>query len=360
MKSFKTTAEIEASLREAGVGDADAARLAQRSKPYIQLTTSSAGSAGVALGATRIGGVPDLPVTIAWPWRVAYPDHEQRLVDVRAWAATLNADELSRMQSEMLDEMRKLMPAEQFEAFAADQVGFKGFDLDHLVAKALRTAEPAPLSFIAQIDLAAVWSAGPVDPDLPRLGRLLFFYDVEQQPAGYMPTDIHGVCLIHDLTPTAALRRTSQPIALAQEASFHEQQCSLHAGVSPPAHGSAEWRACMTDEEDDSAANWWSSMTGDEHDHRVGGYPIQIRTDMQTECALVSNGLDLGDASAWTSKTSEAFKADAENWLLLLQIASDKSANMMWGDVGNLYVWIRRDALRARRFAEARVILQSF
>jgi len=32
----------------------------------------------------------------------------------------------------------------------------------------------------------------------------------------------------------------------------------------------------------------------------------------------------------------------------------------MWGDVGNLYVWIHRDALRVRRFEEARVIMQCY
>jgi uncharacterized protein YwqG len=81
---------------------------------------------------------------------------------------------------------------------------------------------------------------------------------------------------------------------------------------------------------------------------------------MQTECALVSNGLDLGDGTAWNSEAAQRFKADAVNWVLLMQIASDKDAGMMWGDVGNLYVWIRRGALRARRFEEARVIFQCY
>ena len=81
---------------------------------------------------------------------------------------------------------------------------------------------------------------------------------------------------------------------------------------------------------------------------------------MQTECALVSKGLDLGDGTKWNSKAAKRLKSDAPNWLLLKQITSDKHAGMMWGDVGNLYVWIHRDALRARRFEEARVILQGY
>ena len=76
-----------------------------------------------------------------------------------------------------------------------------------------------------------------------------------------------------------------------------------------------------------------------------------------TECALVRQGLG---PNAWNSKAAKRLKSDAANWLLLLQIASDDRAGMMWGDVGNLYVWIHRDALRARRFEEARVVMQCY
>jgi uncharacterized protein YwqG len=128
----------------------------------------------------------------------------------------------------------------------------------------------------------------------------------------------------------------------------------------PPHFGSPDWNACeIKARAEKTVENWWYKVTRDGHDHRFGGHPLQIQGgDMQTECALVSKGLDLGDGTKWNSKAAKRLKSDAPNWLLLMQITSDKHAGMMWGDVGNLYVWIHRDALRARRFEEARVILQ--
>ena len=74
---FKTVVEIESSLRAARVRAADAMVLAARTKPYIWLETTPIGDeTEIAFGATKIGGTPDLPVTMPWPWRPPYPDHE--------------------------------------------------------------------------------------------------------------------------------------------------------------------------------------------------------------------------------------------------------------------------------------------
>ena len=125
----------------------------------------------------------------------------------------------------------------------------------------------------------------------------------------------------------------------------------------PPYFGSPEWNACeIKAKAEKTVQAWWYEVTRDGHDHRFGGHPLQIQGNMQTECALLTNGFDL---SAW-NEAAERLKSDAVNWLMLLQIASDDRAGMMWGDVGNLYVWIHRDALRARRFEEARVVMQCY
>ena len=335
---FKTAAEIDGSLRAAGVRAAVATVLAARAKPYIWLETSPVDNeAEIALGATKIGGAPDLPATMPWPWRPPYPDHEERVEEAQA---------------------------------AVDLFG-----LDFLVEEERRTGEPAPLGFIAQVDLAKVWRTGPVDPDIPHEGRLLFFYDTRLRPGGYKPGDITGARLIYDLTPIDSLKRAIPPAELvapkqkvpaahvaASRGQFRAQRCVLHAGMWPPHFGSPDWNACeIKARAEKTVENWWYKVTRDGHDHRFGGHPLQIQGgDMQTECALVSKGLDLGDGTNRNSKAAKRLKSDAPNWLLLMQITSDKHAGMMWGDVGNLYVWIRRDALRARRFEEARVILQCY
>ena len=42
----------------------------------------------------------------------------------------------------------------------------------------------------------------------------------------------------------------------------------------------------------------------------------------------------------------------------LLQLGTDEKLGMNWGDNGQLYLWIRRDDLRARRFDKAWLVLQ--
>jgi uncharacterized protein YwqG len=150
-------------------------------------------------------------------------------------------------------------------------------------------------------------------------------------------------------------------VAPKQKANFRVQRCVLHAGMWPPHFGSPDWNSCeIKAKAEKTVQNRWFKVTRNGHDHRFGGYPLQIQRDLRTECALVSKGLDLGDGTEWNWETAKRLKSDAPNWLMLMQITSDKRAGMMWGDVGNLYVWVHRDALRARRFGEARVILQCY
>ncbi len=47
-------------------------------------------------------------------------------------------------------------------------------------------------------------------------------------------------------------------------------------------------------------------------------------------------------------------------WNLLLQVDSNKDCNMMWGDVGRLYLWITDEDLAARNFESVWVVMQCY
>ena len=79
---------------------------------------------------------------------------------------------------------------------------------------------------------------------------------------------------------------------------------------------------------------------------------------MQLECQLVSHGLYCGDPAAYRDPRAETLRPGATEWRLLLQVDSDDNAGMMWGDVGRLYYWLRRDALDRGDWEEAWMILQ--
>ncbi len=81
---------------------------------------------------------------------------------------------------------------------------------------------------------------------------------------------------------------------------------------------------------------------------------------MELECQLVTNGLYLGDLSGYGDPRRKELEPGADDWTLLFQIDSDDNAQMMWGDGGMLYVWIRRQDLAARNFEKNWTILQCF
>jgi uncharacterized protein YwqG len=93
--------------------------------------------------------------------------------------------------------------------------------------------------------------------------------------------------------------------------------------------------------------------------HHLGGYPDPIQSeDMDLDCQLVSNGLYCGDESGYKDKRAAMLEAGRSDWTLLLQIDSDDGTEMMWGDGGTLYFWIRKDDLAARNFDDVWMILQ--
>lgn len=81
---------------------------------------------------------------------------------------------------------------------------------------------------------------------------------------------------------------------------------------------------------------------------------------MSLECALVSAGLSCGDGEAYADPRLPAFRKNARDWQLLLQVPSAEKAGMMWGDMGCLYYWIPEAALLTRNFGAAWMISQCF
>lgn len=362
---FASPAEIETSLRIAGARPADAAAIAARAKPCVWIDTQSGSETDMPLGSTRIGGAPDLPAAMAWPWRSAYPDFKERIAELQAGLNVYNSTDFAAIQAEMLEESRRLMTPEEFEALAAASadIEFGPLDLTDVAGDPELLAIEAPLTFIAQFDLAEIWRAGPVDSDFPREGRLYFFYDTGHSPGGFAPGDREGARLIYDTSPVASLQRKSppEPLASMKNGAFRAQRCTLHAGWFPPFHSAPELNACRLSETSDEALKiWWNEIASDEDDFRFGGHPTQIQGDMPIQCVLLARGIGVGGNAELDKAILKKAEIEAADWLLVAQIASSSGAGMMWGDMGKLYVWMHREALRSRRFDEARVILQCY
>jgi hypothetical protein len=79
---------------------------------------------------------------------------------------------------------------------------------------------------------------------------------------------------------------------------------------------------------------------------RLGGEP-----DLPVETAYC------GDSSYVDLPEAHLLMPGAADWQLLLQIDTEDQIHMMWGDVGRLCYWIRRDDLRHRRWHTAWLVL---
>ncbi len=229
-----------------------------------------------------------------------------------------------------------------------------------------------PLSFMAQVNLA---DAAPFDlaHELPPTGMLLFFYDMESAHWGFDPRH-KGCAFVYYVEDTVSLTRGSFPEALAEEYRYAERAVSLASALIPPdcANISDETDArirAIVGGDWDKATDMYCDLRdelrgysehGDNGSYLLGWPDIQ-QDVMEEECEMVARGME----EPSLSKLDEATRADvlraSRDWVLLFQLASimdEEKGDLMFGDLGNLYFWIRKQDLAARDFSKAWLILQ--
>ena len=91
------------------------------------------------------------------------------------------------------------------------------------------------------------------------------------------------------------------------------------------------------------------------------GYADEIQGEMEPECELYSRDIE-GDVQEELSEEEEAefVRNAADRWVLLFQMGTveDGETELMYGDCGLIYFWIRKEDLAARNFHRVRLILQ--
>ncbi|MGL5858507.1 MAG: YwqG family protein [Angustibacter sp.] len=215
-----------------------------------------------------------------------------------------------------------------------------------------------PLSFIAQVDLAAVAACLP-DGALPSTGLLSFFYDAETQPGGLELDDRAGWAVLFT-ADTGSLRRRPAPGGVM---AFSPVALTPRPELTVPFGRTMEARGLNFDDHawgryfdlHDAFADDFQPHEAGQARHRMLGHPDAIQGDMRRQIeATFRGGVDL-DAGE-TPELDEA----AKRWQLLLQVDSDDGAEMMWGDTGRLFFWIPADALATSDFEAVFVQLQCF
>jgi uncharacterized protein YwqG len=209
------------------------------------------------------------------------------------------------------------------------------------------------LDFLLVVDLAEVADL-QTNLDLPKSGRLLFFYDAKEQPWGHRPEHAGGARVVF-LPGGVAVEEPSE----GGSGSFPRVAATFgQIGTVPD-----PWSTWVDDLEPSADRRDAMSDLLDRFAYdgpQLGGHarPIQGGT-MDIECEWVASGRSL--EGGWPDEAREiAFRRRAQAWRLLAQIDSDETRGMQWGDVGCLYFWIREDDLARRDFSGVRVILQCY
>lgn len=217
-----------------------------------------------------------------------------------------------------------------------------------------------PLAFLMQLKLSEINPGGAL-PYLPTSGLLYFFYDQEQSTWGFDPADRGSWQVLYypeTDAETQSLHTTRYPAGLTiryKEKMLVPQSITTY----PPGEDEKIESLNLTNTQDDIFADYRTSFFDNAPLHQLGGYPHPIQSAaMDVDCELASNGIYIGDSTGYNTPRAKELRNNKDQWLLLLQIDTDDDAQMMWGDCGTLYFWIKREDLARLDFTNVWMILQ--
>lgn len=271
----------------------------------IKLYQKAENEIDIAIGQTKIGGRPDLPKTISW----------------------------------ISETIQKEKTKTFFPFFGSKK----------------KSAQTRPLSFIAQINLSKI-SKYDKDNLLPKTGFLYFFYSAEQDAWGFDNIDKNKFKVIYYDGNISELNRIDFPKDLPEYSCFKPCSVDIKSEVDLPSYGHKIYED-FTDEEIDT---FWENINNEDNINKLLGYSNNIQGEMELECELVTNGLYCGDPSGYNDPKAKKLEPNAKNWQLLLQIDSNEENEMMWGDGGRLYFWIKKDDLLNKNFDKTWFSLQCY
>ena len=338
----QTRAEWAAWLLAQGLPGPLVPKIVDRAQSALILSGPECADDAIPFGASKTGGLPDLPPGVAWPHRPPYANAEEMAARHRSAAART---------IRQAAEPGFWATADQARSFAAEDL-----------ARADATGRPFPLAFMAQLDLAALANEPGFDRTLPDHGRLLVFYDWWLNPAPFEPRSSAGWQVLWDTSPVADLARHAAPEALA--AVCNEDWTTIFpatrlaaetvlAFTPPPGWDVAQIDAGADGSLLRSVLDRLADMEGREDvPHQLAGWPHTLQHGLQRECQLAANGVYCGLSDNYKTPEAVALLPAAGQWRLVLQLGEELLGN------GALYVMMREADVRDRAFGRAWVVYQ--
>ena len=222
-----------------------------------------------------------------------------------------------------------------------------------------------PLSFMAQINLRDI-AMYDEEGILSKTGTLSFFYELMTMKWGFEPED-RGCARVYYFPEAVVLQQMDVPEESEMESFVPECKICFEECVSLPNYedymrlkrvDNLEWEnydaACsqLGYESDD-----WGNRT------KLLGYPDVIQNSMEEECEILMRGYRTGNPEDY-AKIPQSVKQDikekSQDWMLLFQMGTieTEKTEIMFGDCGHIYFWIRKQDLKECNFDKVWLILQ--
>lgn len=226
-----------------------------------------------------------------------------------------------------------------------------------------------PLSFIAQFNCAEI-SKLDTEGVLPKTGLLSFFYEMDSQLWGYDPKD-NGCARVYWFEDMTSLSIEKFPQDLHEVFRFPQLQIKASCEKSLPPFedfflGREERYQQEFDDEDDVFEKIFTELGCEipENSSKLLGWPDVIQNNMTRECELIRRGHYLGDGWEKIPKSDidDSAKTSLEDWRLLFQLdtVDYDDFQLMFGDCGRIYFYIRKEDLISKCFDKVWLILQCY
>ena len=222
-----------------------------------------------------------------------------------------------------------------------------------------------PLTFLAQFNCAD-FAAMDSDHLLPDYGLLSFFYEMDSEPWGFSPEDKGGL-KVYWFEDLSTLVQAEFPEDMEEDFQFPAVGIQSRTEKSYPCWD--DFIQKFPEETDDEAFESVREELGleeSEESSKLLGWPDIIQNSMYEDCELVTRGYYLGNPEGYakiTPEDKEASKAVIDQWQMIFQLDSTVETDdfeLMFGDCGRLYVFVRKEDLVARNFENALGMVQCF
>ena len=224
-----------------------------------------------------------------------------------------------------------------------------------------------PLSFLAQINLEEV-KALDKDNLLPDKGMLYFFYELETEEWGFKPEN-KGCSKVLYFEDTSNFELIDFPEDMEDYNIVPEFKVNFKSNISYPAYedfdiihnGGKEVADNYEDFQDAYFDIYNKHMESLDSYTKLLGYPDVIQSSMEEQCVEVTRDFDMEAVKVSPKKYKEEVKKAAENWILLFQMDTVETDDyeLMFGDSGHIYFWIKKEDLKNKNFDNVWLILQS-